>query len=353
MDIDSHITTHDEPATAPVLYEHYHFTVDRRQSTIRIDKYLTTHIEKISRNRIQAAADAHYIMVNGKPVKPSYQVKPDDEISIVMPFERRGVEILPEEIPLTILYEDDVLLVVDKPPNMVVHPGHGNYSGTLLNGLVYYSRQKNEKAFLVHRIDKDTSGALAVAKSEEALMFLSNQFSLHTSKRLYMALVWGNLQPDEGTITGHIGRDPNDRLRFKVMTDENAGRYAVTHYRVLERFGYVTLIECRLETGRTHQIRVHMNHIGHPLFNDERYGGDAIRKGTIFSKYRQFIINCFEIMPRQALHARLLGFVHPATGEEMIFESPLPDDFAKVLEKWRNYRPSTDEQLIGMTANDA
>ncbi|MDR0729679.1 MAG: RluA family pseudouridine synthase [Prevotellaceae bacterium] len=338
-------------SAASVLYEHYHFTVDRRQSAIRIDKYLVVHIAGISRNRIQAAADANYIIVNNKPVKSSYQVKSNDEIRIVMPFERRGVEVLPEDIPLTILYEDDTLLVVDKPPNMVVHPGHGNYSGTLLNGLVYHGQMKHEKAFLVHRIDKDTSGALVVAKTEEALMFLSNQFSAHTSKRLYMALVWGNVQQDEGTITANIGRDPNDRLRFKVFHDENVGRYAITHYRVLERFGYVTLIECRLETGRTHQIRVHMSHIGHPLFNDERYGGDAIRKGTVFSKYKQFITNCFEIMPRQALHARLLGFVHPTTNEEMMFESPLPDDFSRMLEKWRNYKPSVDEKIIGMTEN--
>ncbi|MDR2362700.1 MAG: RluA family pseudouridine synthase [Prevotellaceae bacterium] len=349
MEIGNDITIPNETVAASVLYEHYHFTADRRQAAIRIDKYLVVHIAGISRNRIQAAADANYILVNNKPVKSSYQVKPNDEIRIVMPFERRGVEILPEDIPLTILYEDDVLLVVDKPPNMVVHPGHGNYSGTLLNGLVYHGQVKHEKVFLVHRIDKDTSGVLVVAKTEEALMFLSNQFSAHTSKRLYMALVWGNVQQNEGTIIANIGRDPNDRLRFKVFHDENAGRYAVTHYRVLERFGYVTLIECRLETGRTHQIRVHMSHIGHPLFNDERYGGDAIRKGTVFSKYKQFITNCFEIMPRQALHARLLGFVHPTTNEEMMFESPLPDDFYQVLEKWRNYKPSVDEQIIGMT----
>jgi 23S rRNA pseudouridine1911/1915/1917 synthase len=349
LDIDNTHITQDEAEGSTELYEHYHFTTDRRQSAIRVDKYLTTHIEGISRSRIQAAADAGYIIVNGKPVKSSYQIKPGDDIRIVMPFERRGIEVLPEDIPLNILYEDSSLLVVDKPSSMVVHPGHGNYSGTLLNGLMYHAQERGEKVFLVHRIDKDTSGTLVVAKTEEALLFLSNQFALHTSKRLYMALVWGNMQKDEGTIVGNIGRDPNDRLRFRVYTDENTGRYAVTHYRVLERFGYVTLIECRLETGRTHQIRVHMSFIGHPLFNDERYGGDAIRKGTVFSKYRHFIERCFEIMPRQALHARLLGFVHPLTKTDMLFESPLPDDFSQVLTKWRNYRPSVDEQIIGMT----
>jgi 23S rRNA pseudouridine1911/1915/1917 synthase len=326
-----------------LLFEHYHFTVDRGQTPVRIDKYLTAHIERISRSRIQLAADADYILVNGSPVKSSYLIKPDDKISIVMPYARRGIEILPENIPISIIYEDDTVMVVDKPPNMVVHPGHGNYTGTLLNALAYYGLSRNEKYFLVHRIDKDTSGALAVAKNEEALEFLSNQFAAHTSKRLYMALAWGNVLHDEGTVTGNVGRDPNDRMRFKVFTDGEEGRYAVTHYKVLERFGYVTLIECRLETGRTHQIRVHMNYIGHPLFNDERYGGDAIRKGTVFTKYKQFIDNCFEVMPRQALHARMLGFVHPVTKEEMIFDSPLPDDFTQLLQKWRNYKVMNNE----------
>jgi 23S rRNA pseudouridine1911/1915/1917 synthase len=308
--------------TASVLYEHYHFTADRRQAAIRIDKYLTVHIAGISRNRIQAAADANYIIVNNKPVKSSYQIKPNDEIRIVMPFERRGIEILPENIPLTILYEDDVLLVVDKPPNMVVHPGHGNYSGTLLNGLVYHGQMRNEKAFLVHRIDKDTSGALVVAKTEEALMFLSNQFSRHTSKRLYMALVWGNVQQEEGTITANIGRDPNDRLRFKVFTDENVGRYAVTHYRVLERFGYVTLIECRLETGRTHQIRVHMSAIGCPLVGDFLYAP---------SRKSPFVGQDGQGAQRVFLHSWRLSLAHPRTGESMSFRSRLPDDLKKFL----------------------
>jgi 23S rRNA pseudouridine1911/1915/1917 synthase len=325
------------------LFEHFHFSVDEGQMPLRIDKYLAGHIEGMSRSRIQLAAVAQYILVNQKPVSVSYKVKPNDEISIVMPFRRRGIEVIPENIPLDILYEDAALIVINKRAGMVVHPGHGNYTGTLLNALMYYLQEKNENYYLVHRIDKDTSGILVVAKTTEAQVFLANQFFYHTSKRVYVALVWGNMQADEGTITGNVGRDPNDRMRFMVFADETQGRHAVTHYKVLERFGYVTLLECRLETGRTHQIRVHMSSIGHPLFNDERYGGDAIRKGTVFSKYKQFITNCFEIMPRQALHARLLGFVHPETKEEMLFETPLPDDFSAVLEKWRNYSVSINE----------
>jgi 23S rRNA pseudouridine1911/1915/1917 synthase len=328
----------EEQTEEQSLFEHFHFSVDAGQSPVRIDKYLTAHIEGMSRNRIQSAADYHYILVNKKPVKVSYQIKPGDEISIVMPFRRRGVEVIPENIPLDICYEDKTVIVINKPAGMVVHPGHGNYTGTMLNALLYYLQEKNETYFLVHRIDKDTSGILVVAKTVAAQVFLAEQFFNHTSKRVYVALVWGNVGADEGTVTGNLGRDPNDRMRFMVFADETQGRHAVTHYTVMERFGYVTLVECRLETGRTHQIRVHMSSIGHPLFNDERYGGDAIRKGTVFTKYKQFITNCFEVMPRQALHARLLGFVHPATKEEMIFEAPLPPDFAQVLDKWRNYK---------------
>ncbi len=334
----------EEQTEEQSLFEHYRFVVDKGQTPMRIDKYLTARIEGISRHRIQLAADAKYVLVNGSAVKSSYQVKPDDEIRIMMPYQRRGVEILPENIPLNILYEDEALIVVDKPAGLVVHPGHGNYSGTLLNALAYYLHNKKENYFLVHRIDKDTSGALVVAKTDEAQLFLANQFFHHTSQRRYVALLWGNLKDDEGTITGNIARDPNDRMRFKVFREEEIGRHAVTHYTVLERFGYVTLVECRLETGRTHQIRVHMNATGHPLFNDERYGGDTIRQGTVFTKYKQFINNCFAIMPRQALHAKLLGFVHPLTKAEMIFESPLPPDFVQVLEKWRGYSsPSRQE----------
>ena len=326
------------------LFEHFHFVVDEGQAPVRIDKYLTAHIEGMSRSRIQMAAAVHYVLVNQKPVSASYKVKPCDEISIVMPFRRRGIEVIPENIPLDIMYEDAAVIVINKPAGLVVHPGHGNYTGTLLNALLYYLQEKNEMYFLVHRIDKDTSGILVVAKTAEAQAFLAEQFFYHTSKRVYIALAWGNVQADEGTITGNVGRDPNERMRFRVFDDETQGRHAVTHYKVLERFGYVTLLECRLETGRTHQIRVHMSSIGHPLFNDERYGGDAIRKGTVFSKYRQFITNCFEIMPRQALHARLLGFVHPLSREEMIFEAALPEDFTKVLEKWRSYKHTDIEE---------
>jgi len=336
----------DEQTDEQEMFEHFHFKVDKGQSPIRIDKYLTSRIEGISRNRIQLAADANYVLVFGKPVKSSYQIKPEDDISIVMPYQRRGVEILPENIPLAILHEDKALMIIDKSAGMVVHPGHGNYSGTLLNAVAYHLQATKENYFLVHRIDKDTSGALVVAKTDESQLFLAKQFFHHTSKRLYVALVWGNMKDDEGTIEGNIGRDPNDRLRFRVFKEEDKGRSAITHYRVLERFGYVTLVECRLETGRTHQIRVHMNSIGHPLFNDERYGGDTVRKGTLFAKYKQFISNCFEIMPRQALHAKLLGFVHPITKKEMMFESPLPADFTAVLEKWRNYSTTKIEQEI-------
>ncbi|MDR2358857.1 MAG: RluA family pseudouridine synthase [Prevotellaceae bacterium] len=333
------------------LFEHFHFVVDEGQTPVRIDKYLTAHIEGMSRNRIQMAAAVQYILVNRQPVSVSYRVKPRDEISIVMPFRRRGIEVVPENIPLDIMYEDAAVIVINKPAGMVVHPGHGNYTGTLLNALLYYLQEKNETYFLVHRIDKDTSGILVVAKTAAAQIFLADQFYYHTSKRLYVALVWGNVQADEGTVTANVGRDPDDRMRFRVFDDETQGRHAVTHYKVLERFGYVTLLECRLETGRTHQIRVHMGSIGHPLFNDERYGGDAIRKGTVFSKYKQFITNCFEIMPRQALHARLLGFVHPVSREEMIFEAALPEDFTKVLEKWRSYKYTGVEE--GGAAMDA
>ncbi|MDR2802323.1 MAG: RluA family pseudouridine synthase [Prevotellaceae bacterium] len=330
--------TEEEQAGKQRLFEHFHFVVDEGQTPIRIDKYLTAHIEGMSRNRIQMAAAVQYILVNQQPVNVSYRVKPRDEISIVMPFRRRGIEVIPENIPLNIMYEDAAVIVINKPAGMVVHPGHGNYTGTLLNALMYYLQEKNETYFMVHRIDKDTSGILVVAKTAEAQAFLGNQFFYHTSKRVYVALVWGNVLDDEGTVTGNVGRDPNDRLRFMVFADETQGRHAVTHYKVLERFGYVTLLECRLETGRTHQIRVHMCSIGHPLFNDERYGGDAIRKGTVFTKYKQFITNCFEIIPRQALHARLLGFVHPESHEEIVFEAELPEDFSTVLEKWRNYK---------------
>ena len=325
------------------LYEHYSITADRGQSPLRLDKFLTIHMERCSRNRIQTAADAGNILVNGKPAKSSYKVKPGDRISLVMPYPKREIEIIPENIPLEIPYEDDDLLLVNKPAGMVVHPGHGNYSATLVNALTYYLQnlplfqEGDMRAGLVHRIDKNTSGLLVIAKNERAHARLAKQFFDHTITRRYVALVWGNFEEDEGTITGNIGRSPKDRQKMWVFEDGSDGKHAVTHYRVLKRYGYVTLIECRLETGRTHQIRVHMQWKGHPLFGDERYGGDRILKGTTFNKYKQFIENCFAAMPRQALHAKSLGFQHPTTGEQVYFESELPEDFRTVLAKWDAY----------------
>ena len=380
------------------LFEHFRFVVDKGQSLMRADKYLSSHMESTSRNRIQLAIDAGYVMANGKVIKSNYKVKPLDILTIAFPYRRHESEIKPENIPLDIVYEDDALLVVNKPAGLVVHPGHGHFSGTLINALAYHlnlgtrpmkqrfgsvtgssaaanssaangsnaeaadsSAAANNSAangssaaaeempegcrfnrgeadermgVLVHRIDMNTSGLLVVAKSEYAQIQLAKQFFHHTIERKYVALVWGNMESDSGTIVGNIARDPNDRLRYRVVED-GSGKHAVTHYRVLERFGYVTLVECQLETGRTHQIRVHMNHIGHPLFNDDRYGGDRIRKGTLYTKYKQFIENCFEVMPRHALHAKTLGFEHPITGKHIFLESALPDDFTAVIEKWR------------------
>ena len=374
------------------LFEHFRFVVDKGQSLMRADKYLSSHMESTSRNRIQLAIDAGYVMANGKVIKSNYKVKPLDILTIAFPYRRHESEIKPENIPLDIVYEDDALLVVNKPAGLVVHPGHGHFSGTLINALAYHlnlgtrpmkqrfgsvtgsgategssaatgnsaANGSNAEAadssaaaeempegcrfnrgeadermgVLVHRIDMNTSGLLVVAKSEYAQIQLAKQFFHHTIERKYVALVWGNMESDSGTIVGNIARDPNDRLRYRVVED-GSGKHAVTHYRVLERFGYVTLVECQLETGRTHQIRVHMNHIGHPLFNDDRYGGDRIRKGTLYTKYKQFIENCFEVMPRHALHAKTLGFEHPITGKHIFLESALPDDFTAVIEKWR------------------
>ena len=330
------------------LYEHFAVTADKGQTPMRLDKFLTVRMEHCSRNRIQAAADSGNILVNGKAAKSSYKVKPLDRIQIVMPYPRREVEIIPENIPLEIPYEDDDLLIVDKPAGMVVHPGHGNYDGTLVNALAWHlARQgippeEQTRAGLVHRIDKNTSGILVIAKNEQTHARLAKQFFDHTIERRYVALVWGNFDEDEGTITGHIGRDPKDRLRMRVFPDGSEGKHAVTHYRVLRRYGYVTLVECRLETGRTHQIRVHMAWKGHPLFNDERYGGDRILKGTTFAKYRQFVENCFSLMPRHALHAASLGFVHPATRQPIRFESDLPEEFAALLAKWETYATAND-----------
>ncbi len=332
------------------LYEHFHFVAQKGQQPLRVDKYLMNYIENATRSKIQQAAKDGNIYVNDATVKSNYKVKPNDVVRVL--FEHPPYEFLlvPEDIPLTIVYEDDALLVVNKPAGMVVHPGHGNYSGTLINALTFHfdnlPNNSSNRPGLVHRIDKDTSGLLVVAKTEEAMTHLAKQFFDKTSEREYIALVWGDVKEDQGTIEGAIGRHPKNRLQNTVFTGDDAhkGKPAVTHYKVLERFGYVTLVSCKLETGRTHQIRVHLKHIGHTLFNDERYGGDRILKGTSFSKYKQFVENCFSILPRQALHAKTLGFVHPVTQEKMKFDSPVPDDIAQCLEKWRNYSKNSIQQ---------
>jgi 23S rRNA pseudouridine1911/1915/1917 synthase len=325
------------------LYEHYRFVADRGQSLMRVDKFLTDRIENISRNRIQTAAEAGSILVNDLPAKSNYRVKPLDTITIVMPYPPRECEIIPEDIPLDIVYEDADVLVVNKAAGMVVHPGHGNFSGTLVNALSYYLKDLPlfqtgaMRAGLVHRIDKNTSGLLVVAKNPAAHYHLAKQFYLHTVKRLYTALVWGVPSSFEGTITGNLARSARDRLKMQVYADETIGKNAVTHYRVIDNFWYVSLVECRLETGRTHQIRAHFEHIGHPLFNDERYGGNIILKGTTFAKYRQFISNCFKLLPHHALHAGTLGFVHPTTCQELFFETAVPPQMQMLIDKWRGY----------------
>lgn len=332
------------------LYENYRFTVDRGQETMRMDKYLQMRIEGVSRTKIQAAAKASCILVNDKPAKSNYKIKPKDVISILLPTPPREIEIVPQNIPFDIVYEDDDVLVVDKQAGMVVHPGYGNFDGTLLNALAYYYGGKKGKdgnpvtPYLVHRIDKDTSGLLLIAKNEDAQVALAKQFFDHTIERKYNALVWGDFADDSGTVDGNLARSQKDRRVMAVYDDPEVGKHAVTHWNVLERFGYVTLIECILETGRTHQIRAHMKHIGHPLFNDAMYGGDQILKGTTFSKYKQFVTNCFQLLPRQALHALILGFEHPTTHQHLHFESPLPDDIASVLDKWRRYAVSAQSK---------
>ena len=336
----------DNPAE---LYEHFRVVVDKGQSQVRVDKYLFERLVNSSRNRIQKAADAGLIMANGKPVKSSYKVKPCDVLTVMMDRPRYDNDIIPEDIPLDIVYEDNDLMVINKPAGLVVHPGCGNYHGTLVNAIAWHLKDNprydpnDPQVGLVHRIDKDTSGLLVVAKTPDAKTHLGLQFYNKTTKRKYNALVWGIVENNEGTIEGNIGRNPKDRMQMAVLSDPAQGKHAVTHYRVLERLGYVTLVECVLETGRTHQIRVHMKHIGHTLFNDERYGGNEILKGTHFSKYKQFVNNCFETCPRQALHAMTLGFVHPRTGEEMFFTSPLPEDMTNLIDKWRNYMSNREE----------
>lgn len=326
------------------LYEHFRFVADQGQQLLRVDKFLVDHMQKASRNRIQQAAEAGCILVNGKPVKSNYRVKPRDVVSVVMDRPRYEMEITPEDIPLDIVYEDEDVLVVNKPAGLVVHPGHGNWTGTLVNALAWHLRDNPDydvndpRLGLVHRIDKDTSGLLVVAKTPDAKTHLGKQFFNKTTKREYRALVWGIPSPATGRIEGNIGRSLKDRLQMAVYpTDSELGKHAVTHYEVLEQLGHVSLMRCVLETGRTHQIRVHMRHIGHPLFNDARYGGDQILRGTTAASYRQFVNNCFAICPRQALHARTLGFVHPRTGEEMFFSAPIPTDMEQLIERWRNY----------------
>lgn len=322
-------------------YEHHKFLADKGQKPLRVDKFLTNFIENTTRNKVQQAAEDGHVFVNGKAVKSNYKVKPLDVVTVVFEHPPYEFLLLPENIPLQIVYEDDSLLVVNKPPGMVVHPGHGNYSGTLVNALAYHFEnlpiRESQRPGLVHRIDKDTSGLMVIAKTEKAMTHLAKQFFNKTTERTYYALVWGNLEKDQGTVTGPIARHPKDRLQMAVFEEGSQGKEAVTHYKVIERFTYVTLVVCQLETGRTHQIRVHMKHIGHTLFNDERYGGNRILKGTTFSKYKQFVENCFAVLPRQALHAKTLGFVHPETGKRLQFDSELPDDFVQALEKWRNY----------------
>ena len=324
------------------LYEHLRIVVDKGQSLLRIDKFLMNRIENASRNRIQHAIEAGSVLVNDKLVKASYKIKPLDIISVVLPHPPRDTEVYPENIPLDIVYEDDDVILVNKPAGMVVHPGFNNYTGTLVNALVYHVQQLpqlpgNEgRPGLVHRIDKDTSGLLLISKNERAINFLAKQFFDHSITRKYLALVWGDIEQD-GTISGYIGRSAKDRKVMAIYSDESKGKWSVTHYKVLERLNYVTLIACELETGRTHQIRAHMKHIGHPLFNDSSYGGDRIVKGTVFTKYKQFVENCFELIPRQALHAESLGFIHPTTRQFIHFAADLPPDFTAVLDKWRKY----------------
>ncbi len=332
-----------------VLYERMNLVVSNGQEPMRLDKFLTARIENISRNKVQQAIDGGRVLVNNKTASANYKIKAGDNIVCFSDKEAVGEEIIPEKMPLNIFFEDDEVLIINKPPGLVVHPASGNYSGTLINGVAWYLREKNNSISeetlprfgLVHRIDKNTSGLLVLAKTSRAVASLAKQFFEHTVKREYQALVWGDLKEDAGTIVAHVGRHQRFRKLFEAYPDGDHGKEAISHYEVIERFGYVTLVKCILETGRTHQIRVHMKYIGHPLFNDETYGGNKILKGTIFQKYKQFVENCFAICPRQALHAKTIGFLHPATRMEMLFDSELPDDMRLVIEKWRSYSNQT------------
>ena len=323
------------------LYEHFSFKVDKGQEPLRIDKFLMNRIENASRNKIQIAAKNGFIYANDNPVKQNYKVKPGDEVKVMFTHPPYENLLEPEKIDFEIIYEDKDVLVVNKPPNLVVHPGHGNYTGTLLNGILYHVNELPENSTgrpgLVHRIDKDTSGLLVVAKTEIAMRNLSEQFFLKQTERKYIALTWGSFNENKGTVDNYLSRDKKNRMIMSVTEDENYGKRAIIHYKVLLDFNYVSLIECQLETGRTHQIRAHMKYLGNPIFNDERYGGNKIIKGTIFTKYKQFVENCFKILPRQALHAQSLGFNHPRTNKQMKFESQLPEDISLCLEKWKNY----------------
>lgn len=324
-------------------YEHHRIIVDPGQKVLRLDRFLVDRLQNSSRNKIQAAADAGNIYVNGEPKKSNYKVKPGDEISVRLDYPKREIELIPEDIPIEVVYEDESLIVVNKPAGMVVHPSYGHYTGTLLNALMYRFQHLplfegvKDRPGLVHRIDKDTSGLLVIAKTEHALTHLSKQFFDKTTHRKYIAMVWGLPKPAEGTITGNVGRSLKNRKHMYVFPEGDYGKHAVTHYKVIEELGYVNLVECQLETGRTHQIRVHFQYIGHPLFNDATYGGDKVLRGTVFTKYKQFVQNCFNILPRQALHAKELGFKHPVTGEMMMFNSEIPEDMTNAIEKWRAY----------------
>ncbi|MES2881083.1 MAG: RluA family pseudouridine synthase [Bacteroidota bacterium] len=342
---DEEIAGGEEVSGTDELYQRFVFTIDKGQEPYRIDKFLFNRIEGATRNKLQQAINGGLVLVNDKPVKQNYKIKPLDHIVIYSDLSPESTEIIPENLPLNILFEDADIMVINKPAGTVVHPGSGNYSGTLLNGIAYYLQQKlpgiTEETLprfgLVHRIDKNTSGLLLLAKNEVAMRHLAKQFFDHTVKRQYLAVVWGNVENESGTIEAHIGRHQRLRKLFEAYPEGEHGKTAITHYKVLERLNYVTVVQCILETGRTHQIRVHMKHIGHPLFNDDFYGGDRILKGTIFTKYKQFVDNCFAICPRQALHAKTLGFIHPTTGEEMFFDTELPEDILLLIEKWRGY----------------
>ena len=323
------------------LHEHFKFTASVGQEPLRVDKFLMNFIENATRNKIQQAVKAGNVLVNENVVRSNYKVKANDVVRVLLTHPPHENLLIAEDIPIEIVYEDDEVIIVNKEAGMVVHPGHGNYSGTLVNGLIYHfenlPKNSNERPGLVHRIDKNTSGLLVVAKTEYAMANLANQFFNRSTERLYLALVWGNMDEDEGTIKGNIGRSFKNRLQMDVFPEGDFGKHAITHYKVVERFSYVTLVQCKLETGRTHQIRAHFKHIGHTLFNDERYGGDKILKGTTYTKYKQFVDNCFKILPRQALHAKTLGFEHPALKKHLSFDSELPEDMKLCIEKWRNY----------------